>query len=286
MDSEQTRVAGPGDGTTAQPTVTPDPQGQPAVAETPEQIAQSRAYYQTKAQEEIRLRKEAADKAAALETDLNAARQALEQRSPISFNQQMVDLGIDPATQPDTRLRDERGRFQPAQPQPQLGEPEYDPNDPATWIKASARESASMVLTALEQREAQKTQAQKNAAYQEGLQIANQYFNDVVTKHAVPQPLIRESMKYAFKFVKGQEPGDPERRASLAIDYIQNNMRVSYGAQIESVQQLSDAQKIEAAKLLQQPASAAPGAPAPSSQAQLQHKRYVDDIAPDDPPVG
>lgn len=268
MTQDPNAVVGP-TGTPEQPPVTQAAPETGHPQETVEQLQARKAYFQTKAQEETEARKAEAQRSAQLEADLKATREKLAQRDPQAFAQQMTDFGIDQPAQP----RNAQGQFVAAQPQ--TG---YDPNDPETWIDATANK----VLTALEQKEAQRAQAQESAAYQASLQVANQSYNEVVVKHKIAPELAQEAVSYAKHFVPGRKPGDPERRAMLALDYITANMRVSYGTQIETVQAAADQKRVELAATLAQPAAAAPGVSAPIDP----HKTYRDAIAPDDPPIG
>ena len=269
-----------GDGTVGEPqaqpepVAQPDPEGQPEkFTETPEQVADSRKYFQSKAQQETEQRKVLQQRLADLET----AGKKLEVREPIDFGQQLRNVGVDPNAQP----RNERGQFQPASTMP-----EYDPDNPATWIDAVAERSANITMTKIQQQRAEEDAARNQRELDNNIHDVTQQLGEIAEKCKIPDVLVREAVKYATDHIPFDgRATTPRRQGKLALDYMKQNLAVSFATQAEDVQRLTDAKKIEAAKLIQQPLGVSIGAPAPITQRDI-NQQYADEIAPDDPPVG
>ena len=269
------------DAGTSQP-VTTEPPAEPAVAdptqpgpdegqpvdggklpdESLDDVKKSRAYHQTKQQEETELRKE-------IEGDLAELRAELQQGDP-STN---FSFGAPPDTAQE-------------QQQEQQEQPDDAYVDPSQFNPQQFRkELLGDIETMIDGRDRRRGQDEINRKYAGEVKSTGTKLDAFVAKHKIPQEVQAAGLKYAERYINGPILGNPTRLVELAAEYMSREMTARA---VKAQQKLAteaagaaDDLKIVAAKEIAQPSGGGISAPAPTTSEKL-NEIGADDIVPDD----
>lgn len=282
-DDNQTPPVEPVEGIVpvAEPTPAPEPAVEPTVeldpttgelvvppTETPEQLAVSKAYFQTKAQQET-------ERAKAAEAELEALNAQFDLSDPTLQPLQPPPVQSPPVAPVPTHVPP----VQPADP-----EQEWDPEQPATLAQITtmldAREQRAM-----QREQAAETQRRQQQSVYDALEREASDASKILRGHAkklgVAEEVVTSLVNKANQYVTGGIPGGPTKTAKLVAEWL----TTGYATQQQQATQLAaDQTRVTQMGLTAQPPGAAPDTPA-ATTAQTVNTQLADEIAPDDAPI-
>lgn len=257
------------------------PAGQTQEGESVEDIKASRAYHQTKAQQEAELRK-------ALQDEVGALREQLAKAGSLEgfeFEEPPVE---EPEKQPAT-IPTQQTQL-PYEP-----DPESDVGVLLAEIRSLKKEigdvkadSAAQKAEKRAQEIAEARQQKLMSRFRDEVTTVNTQFSAFTKKHEVPDEEVQRAIKRAGDNLLSSEKdyyqvGMPSKIARLATEFIVDYLAQRGREQRTETQRLTDEQKVEAVKNAASPGGAA--TLAPTGEVADWNKRAADDIAPDDRPV-
>lgn len=235
-------------------------------AESPEDIAKARAYFQRKAQEETEARKQAEAELATIYDKLG-----------------QFDRPIDPPSAPSKDSETEESEATPQQDDIDLDDLDLeDPADRKKFIAASRKAAALEAERTYEQKQAIARQNDINVRWRQEAEQSAAAFGKFIKDHDIPKDVVMKAVKKAEEYLPEVAVlGVPSRRTKLALEEISRWQVESKRKEWFDKMAQVDAKKVEAAKKTAQPSSAAPAAPQETTQKTLE-QQAADDIAPDD----
>jgi hypothetical protein len=242
---------------------TPSPapgQTEKTKVETPEDIEKSRAYHQTKAQQEAEARK-------ALESKYTAALKQLEGLD--------APAGLPQAPEPDIYKEPEV-----ASPQSTETNDDDDPYGIGRIVEKK--------LTAFQRQQQEAERARQQAAMQQRFDneydIANKTVIGFMKDNGIPDDIVRKAAEEANYYVVGDVIGGPTKQAKMMLRHMNEYIKAK-GFGITAAEQLAkDQSKIAQMNQTAQPVGAALDTPLPGS-AKTTNDQLADEIAPDDPVI-
>lgn len=248
--------------------------------ETVEDIKKSRAFHQTKAQNETERRK-------AAETELLS----LKARLKPADSEPEGTIDTLPGLTPEERqyIASQMKPPQTAQPQQQAQKEEEDEYnlDIDALLNKRFSEFTDKLVRALDQRDYAREQKVSLQNYMKEVKSVWGIVDEYQQKYEIPKEIREAAEKEAAHFVPFQVyavGGGPTLRAELVLDKLGQWVVSSKSNAHLEARQAEDNQKLEDVKKLKQPASTGPSAPGKKTAKSVNDK-LADDIAPDTSPM-